>query len=128
METHTIEINAVKLLVVEDEQIMQIVMKAMLEKLDCKFELAQTGKEALEKANATKYDLILMDIGLPDIRGTEVASNIKRSTLNKYTSIVAVTGFSIADVEKECNAAGIIAIYNKPIYLEILKNIIKTYS
>ncbi|CAN5219364.1 hypothetical protein BH10PSE19_BH10PSE19_02930 [soil metagenome] len=124
METHAAAINSAKLLLVEDETIIQIVMKAMLEKLDCKFDLAKTGKEAIEKANATKYNLILMDIGLPDMRGTEVARDIKGSMMNKDTAIIAVTGFSISDVETECKAAGIIAVYNKPVDLNKLKIIV----
>lgn len=126
METYAT--NVEKLLVVEDDKLIQVVMKAMIEKLNYEFDLAQTGKEALEKANANKYNLILTDIGLPDIRGTEVAEKIRHIELNKNTPIVAVTGFSISDVKSECNDATIQAIYNKPLSLEKLNNIINEFS
>lgn len=115
-------------LLVEDEKIVQMVFSSLLKKFGCKVTLAETGKEALEKANSNGYDMIFMDIGLPDMRGTDVTAEIRHSEKDTHTPIVAVTGYSIGDVKDECDAAGIDAIYNKPVSINELKNILIKYA
>lgn len=116
------------ILLVEDERIVQMVHLAMLKKLGCQVDLAETGEEALAKFS-NGYDLIFMDIGLPDIRGTKVTEEIRRSESgSKPIPIVVLTAYSEEEIEAECLAAGANAMYKKPITATILEEILKEYG
>lgn len=121
------EINHFSVLLVEDEPIVQMVVTAMLKKFSCQVDLAMTGQEALAKASY-HYDLILMDLGLPDMRGSEVTAKIRQIERDQHMPIIAVSGYSISEIEKECKDAGVDAIYNKPLSLDNLQQILKNYG
>lgn len=116
--------NCISVLLVEDEKIVQFTLTAMLKKFGCKVDLAATGKEALSKSTINYYDIIFMDIGLPDMRGSEVTTAIRRKETCKRTPIIAVTGYPKTEIEDECITAGIDAIYNKPLSLEQIQKIL----
>jgi len=70
--------NKVKVLIVEDHKLMRVGLKSLFEdypEIDIVAE-AESGKEALEKVRAYKPDVVLMDIGLPDISGIEATKKI----------------------------------------------------
>ena len=80
------------LLVVEDTPIAQIAAKSILEHLGCQVQIAANGTEALAMFQANTYDLIFMDLGLPDISGIEVTKEMRKlETSLAYTPIVALT-------------------------------------
>ncbi len=122
------ETKNLTVLLVVDEPIVQMVVIAMLKKLGCAVVLAETGKDALAKFSTNTYDIILMDIGLPDMRGTDVTKEIRRREVDKHTPIIAVTAYTIDEVKVECDAAGMDAIYNKPLPGETLEEILLTYA
>ena len=76
-------------LVVEDNKINQILAKAMLENQACLVDVADDGLSGVDKATKGSFDLILMDINLPDISGLEAAERIKKH--NPNANIVALT-------------------------------------
>lgn len=91
------------ILVVEDNMVAALIVSDILSELNFKHAIAGTGKQAILCAKATKYDLILMDIGLPDTNGFEVAKQIRaQENLNKDTPIVALTAHD--DEEHRRNA------------------------
>jgi CheY-like chemotaxis protein len=104
------------ILVVEDSPIAQTVAKLHLTKLGCSVDIAQDGIVALEKSNYTKYDVILMDIGLgegPD--GFEVTSKIKNNHgINQDTPIIAVTAHGEPEYTDKAATCGIEIYFNKP--------------
>ena len=71
-----------------------IAVKVGLKSLNCIVEVADTGLGALEKIQSNNYDLIFMDIGLPDIDGLEVTKKIRalQDVKKANTPIVALTG------------------------------------
>lgn len=77
------------ILVVEDNKINQVLAKAMLENHGCKVDVADDGLSGVEKALNQTYDLILMDINLPDISGIEAAERIKQ--VRTEANIIALT-------------------------------------
>ena len=85
--------NKPYILLVEDNAIIQKIGKIKLETLNCTIDTANTGKEALEMAMKNNYDLILMDIGLPDIDGVEVTQQLRQSKKSNCSlvPIVALT-------------------------------------
>jgi CheY-like chemotaxis protein len=114
-------------LLVEDEPIVQKVHLAFLERLGCTVELATNGLEALNKA--THKHIIFMDLGLPDISGYEVTSEIRRrENGNHNTPIIVLTGYILSEVTEKCLEAGANAIFNKPINIDTLKNILDEFA
>jgi len=84
-----------KILVVEDLPINQMVVKSFLEGMGYQVDIAPSGKAALDCYQFNNYALILMDIGLPDIQGTEVTRQIRdfeyENENGKHTPIIAFT-------------------------------------
>lgn len=68
-----------KVLIVDDELSILVPLKFLLEKNDYQVELAQSGKDALEKISRSKPDLILLDIMLPDLDGYEIFQLIREN-------------------------------------------------
>lgn len=112
-----------RVLVIEDDPIIRYLHKTMLEALDCYVDLAFNGEQASLLAN-NSYDLILLDIGLPEQNGIQVATDLKRSFAQQQTPIIAITTFSKELITQECEAAGIEKIYAKPIHIKDLQAIL----
>jgi CheY-like chemotaxis protein len=116
-----------KILLVEDNELVASIHKNFLLQLNCKVEVAPSGKEALSMADK-HYDLILIDIGLPDISGIEVAKALRLNLKNECPHLIAVTAFSGEDILKACLAAGIEQVITKPISLSFLKSILSSFN
>ena len=106
-----------QILVVEDNPIAQLVAKSIVSKLHCSVDIAETGKTALEYWKNHHYDLIFMDIGLPDMDGYEVTHLIRVHELTKktHTPIIALTAHAGDENKKRCIDAGINAVLTKPL-------------
>lgn len=102
-------------LVVEDNAINQLLAVSMLGQWEMEVELAQSGEEALARAYERRYDLILMDIQMPEMDGIEAASRLRQQvSLNKHTPIVAVTADAIRINADSCQALGFTDFLLKP--------------
>ncbi|QJQ95838.1 MULTISPECIES: ATP-binding protein [Halomonadaceae] len=116
------------LLLVEDNAINQQVATAMLERLGCHVEIAASGREALEKAKARHYDLIFMDVEMPDMDGLEVTRRMReRSGWMREVPIVAMTAGALGGDEERCRAAGMNDYLAKPLYHEALSTMLDRY-
>ncbi|MAI64318.1 MAG: aerobic respiration two-component sensor histidine kinase ArcB [Alteromonas sp.] len=91
MKVAELDVTGLNILLVEDIELNVMVAKALLEKLGQRVDVAMTGQEALDKARETQYDLILLDIQLPDMTGFDVASTLIEEDLVMQTPIVALT-------------------------------------
>ena len=112
-----------KVLVVEDYELNAILLKTILDKLGIKSKILKEGKKALNEIKKENYDLVLLDITLPDISGIDVAKEIKKE---KNIPIVAITGHISEDVQK--NFKNHIDDYLiKPIEHQKFMNILKKY-
>ena len=76
MKVAQLQVTGLNILLVEDIELNVMVAKALLEKLGQKVDVAMTGQEAIDKVRENQYDLILLDIQLPDMTGFDVASTI----------------------------------------------------
>ncbi|MBA3536178.1 MAG: response regulator [Tatlockia sp.] len=111
------KINAkANVLIVEDNSAAAIAVKSCLKHADCAADLAENGMMALKRVQENVYDLILMDIGWPDIEGIEVTRQI-RALNTSYTSkvpIIAISGHADDPVKKaEALAAGMQDVFSK---------------
>lgn len=86
-----LEVTGLHILLVEDIELNVMIAKALLEKLGQTVDVAMTGQEAIDKVRSTRYDLILLDIQLPDMTGFDVADTIIQEDLVMQTPIVALT-------------------------------------
>ena len=115
-----------KILLVEDNQIISRVSKDILEKLDLEVDIANNGKEAINLMD-NQYNLVIMDIGLPDISGYAVTRCIRESKnpLISQVPIIAITAHSEEEERKLAIEAGVNEIFPKPLTQQ-LAEFIKT--
>ena len=112
------------ILLVEDDSLLRHAFKLLLEDAGYRIQEAGTAHEALEKARAAAPDLILLDLGLPDAPGLDVARTLRLNEPTQDTPIVALTGRVGADEKQECIDAGCTAYLAKPIPAkELLKRL-----
>jgi two-component system aerobic respiration control sensor histidine kinase ArcB len=113
-----------KILLVEDELAFQCIHKAALKKMGYNLDLAEDGEHAIRLFENNLYDLILLDIGLPDISGIEVGKIIRTHNKGRHIPILALTGYG-KQVEPQCLEAGFDEVLPKPIQLRLLEKILK---
>ena len=120
------DISPVRVLLVEDHKLMRVGLKSLFEEhpeIDIIAE-AQSGKEAIDNYKISHPDVILMDIGLPDISGIEAARRI--IDCNQNAAIIMLTSHLSEQEVQDSLLAGAKAYVMKDINIEILKMIIKT--
>lgn len=116
-ETHSFvevdaEIGSLYVLVVEDNKINQIVTQNILQRNGHECEIVDNGRDAIAKALSSRFDLILMDINMPDLDGYETARAMRSQGIQ--TPILALTAYDRNEVADKAEAAGIDAVIVKP--------------
>ncbi len=111
-DTSTLDLTNVKILVVEDNKINQMITKKILTKMKLKCDIVDNGEEAVEMIKANKYDIILMDIHMPGISGMEATKRVR--SFDKELTIFALTAVTIEDKMHEFDEAGFTDIIPKP--------------
>jgi two-component system aerobic respiration control sensor histidine kinase ArcB len=116
-------------LVVEDNAIAQLVAKAILSNFNCEAHIAENGQQAIDLWQRNAYDLIFMDIGLPDMEGYEVSRSIRAQELPKktYVPIIALTAHASEENKKRCIEAGMEAVFTKPLTAKVCTHIIESF-
>ncbi|MFU8797124.1 MAG: response regulator [Gammaproteobacteria bacterium] len=113
-------------LLVEDNELIQIIHRKMLESMGFTVHIACNGQEAISFSE-NLYALILMDIGLPDITGIEATAEIRRRESGKRVPILALTTHDQSSIHDKAISAGMDRVIQKPITQENLKKIIFEY-
>jgi DNA-binding response OmpR family regulator len=106
-----------RILVVDDDVSILRVFKHILEKEGYIVEIAETGKDALEKIENKKFDVCLVDVRLPDMDGTDLLLNIP---CDSRTIKIIITGFSTDEVGKKAADYGADDFLVKPVKPEEL--------
>ena len=102
-------------LAVEDDPIGITVLRHVLQRRLKNVDCVASGREALEAAARRHYDLILMDLQMPDINGLEAAMRIRQMSGYKDVPILALTASCSDQVREQCRAIGMQAFLSKPI-------------
>ncbi len=109
-----IQIKNINVLVVEDIPLNQLLMKTLLDDFEFNCDIAENGKEAIEKMENNAYDIVLMDLQMPEMNGFEATEYI-RKTLKSQIPIMALTAdVTTVDLEK-CQLAGMNDYLAKPV-------------
>ncbi len=103
-----------RILVVEDNHINQLLLTSILEKTDAHFDIVSGGEDAIEMVSKSSYNMILMDLNMPDIDGLEATKAIRRQTNGADVPIIAMTGSADADTQQACVDAGMNDHVTKP--------------
>ncbi len=122
-----IELKNANILLVEDNAINQKIIILSLKNMVKNIDIANNGKDALDKFGTSKYDLILMDIQMPVINGIVATKKIREleATSNTQTPIIAITANALSGDKETCLAAGMNDYISKPFQVEVLVNKMK---
>jgi CheY-like chemotaxis protein/nitrogen-specific signal transduction histidine kinase len=114
-------------LAVEDDPIGITVLRHVLQRRLKNVDCVASGREALEAAARKHYDLVLMDLQMPDINGLEAASRIRQMNGYKDVPILALTASCSDQVREQCRAIGMQAFLSKPIDANELWSAVSRY-
>jgi CheY-like chemotaxis protein len=114
-----------RILVAEDNIINQKVIKKMLHKLGYRADVAANGLEVLAALDRQDYDVILMDIQMPEMDGLDAARKI-RETRPTWPKIIAITAFAMEGDKEKCIESGMDGYISKPVNLEELRAILRS--
>ncbi len=120
-----------RILVVEDNDVNQLVSKAMLEYLQCEVTMAGNGAEAIDSFTLHSFDLILMDCNMPVMDGFEATRRIRALEQQKNlppVPIVALTAHVLDHIKQECFAAGMDGHLSKPFDVAQLDKVLRQFS
>lgn len=112
--------KTVRILLVEDNPVNQKVALLMLGKLGYHADLAANGLEALKSMEQRHYDVIFMDIQMPEMDGIEATRRIRAIWKNKRVKIIAITAHALDFTRDDCLAAGMDGYITKPVKTEDL--------
>lgn len=118
-----------KILLVEDNIVNQKIAKVMLEDLGCCVEVIDNGHDVLKNLQAlSRFDLIFMDVGLPDISGFDIVSRLRQETNLKHMPIVAMTAHVLDRDRQQAYEAGMDKIIAKPISYDEIGMVLQEYQ
>lgn len=117
-----VDLENANILLVEDNLINQKIVVLSLKKLVKNIEIANNGKEALDKFGISRFDLILMDIQMPIMNGIVTTKKIREieASSNSHTPIIAITANALLGDKEECLSAGMDDYISKPFQIEVL--------
>jgi CheY-like chemotaxis protein len=124
MTTQPLKPKNLKILIIEDSPIIMEVHKELVKLMGYQSDCAMNGAQAIKHFRNRHYDIILTDLGLPDIDGMQLAERFRltESMENRPKSIiVAITAFVLDDVREQCFYSGINEVLAKPLNLSALE-------
>ncbi|MBX3616483.1 response regulator [Nitrosomonas sp.] len=131
IESQATSEHRLRILVVEDNQVNQMISKAMLERMQCDVVMVDNGAEAIRAYQAQSFNLILMDCNMPVMDGFEATRQIRvlEQQQNKAPiPIVALTAHAYEHIRNECFDAGMNAHLSKPFSYEQLEKLLQQYA
>jgi PAS domain S-box-containing protein len=109
-----------RILLVEDEPINQEVSRCLMEDVGLRVDQAENGIRAIELARTMRYDLILMDVQMPEMNGLDATRAIREDSLNTTTPILAMTANAFAEDRQACLDAGMDDHVGKPVVPDVM--------
>ncbi len=118
-----------RILLAEDHRVNQMIAVRMLEKGGHHVVVASNGKEALAALEKERFDVVLMDVQMPDMNGLEAAAAIreKEKRSGGHIPIIAMTARALENEREECLASGMDGCVTKPISANEFLNTLEEY-
>ena len=113
-----------RVLIVDDNRDSVETMATLIRLSGHEIEMAHDGETALKKAKSFKPEIILLDVGLPDMHGYEVAERLRAIPENKSLVIVALTGYGNEEDRRRARDAGFDYHFVKPVDFTALESLI----
>jgi signal transduction histidine kinase/DNA-binding response OmpR family regulator len=120
--------HSFSILIAEDDNINQKLVKKLFTKLGYQVDIAVNGNEAIKFALRKKYDIIFMDLQMPDTNGIEATIQIKEQLQNASPIIIAMTANAMEEDKKNCFEVGMNDFVTKPVTMEIISSVIVKWS
>ncbi|WP_262693899.1 ATP-binding protein [Kordiimonas aquimaris] len=111
---NTTLLGDIRILVVDDNTVNHLLVSKILDRANAQNDLASSGEEAINMANTNQYDIILMDVNMPDMNGMEATQIIRSQQKNKLVPIIAMTGSNDLETQQACRDAGMDDHLSKP--------------
>jgi CheY-like chemotaxis protein len=115
-----------RVLLAEDNELNREVILAMLKHLGYRADTALTGIEVLLALKHKRYDLILMNVGLPEMDGIEATRQI-RGLFRDGPKIIAVTAYALPGMKQKCLEAGMDDFITKPVRIDELGAVLRNH-
>jgi CheY-like chemotaxis protein len=113
------------ILLAEDNLVNQKVAMGMLAKMGHRITLARNGLEAQEQWRQSDFDLILMDVQMPEMNGLQATTQIRREeAIGVHVPIVAMTASAMSEDRDRCLAAGMDNFISKPVSYKVIEEMI----
>jgi CheY-like chemotaxis protein len=126
------DMSPIHVLVVDDNDVNRLVVSTTLMRSfpNAVIEQAANGLLGLEKMQTTAYDLVLIDLVMPDMDGSEVVAQIRQSSPEPFRSVpvIALTANVAQDAIDRCNAAGVDEVLAKPFDRQTLIRAVRHYT
>lgn len=116
-----------RVLIVEDNAQWRELLTMIIKRVGHEVVAARTGKEGLEQAFVTRPNLILMDLGLPEISGDEATLRLKANPATKDIPVVIQTAFGAGSVAKRALDAGAAELMQEPISITDVQKLLVKY-
>ena len=113
-----------RILVVDDNLDAVHMMATLLRMMGHEVDFAINGFAAIDAARKFKPDIVLLDIGLPDVKGDKIATQLRFEPGLEKTRFIAITGQPLDAVQGRARDAGCEAVYAKPIATEVLEQLL----
>ncbi len=122
--------RTLNILVAEDNVINQKLARRLLEKRGHRVVIAGNGREALARIEGATFDLVLMDVQMPEMDGLQATEELRRSEKlsGKHCPVVAMTALAMKGDQERCLASGMDAYLSKPIRPQELDAVLDLYS
>ncbi len=108
-----------RVLIADDEDLGRALSERLLRKLNADVDAVSGGAMAVEKARATTYDVIILDIEMPEMNGFQTLSALREAGVS--VPVAALTAHNSVEMEKKCHDAGFDAMMPKPVSVDKLR-------
>jgi CheY-like chemotaxis protein len=116
-----------KILIVDDNEDVVTTYRVVLERMGYAVDTARDGNECLERIEQSRPDMVLLDVLLPGLAGSEVCRLIKESAQTREMPVVAITASVAANTRERMSEVGADAFLLKPIAVSDLNRVVKKF-
>ncbi len=119
------ELQDLDILLVEDNAVNQKVARLILKRLGYQADVVSNGRQVLQALEKKDYDVILMDVQMPEMDGLEATKAILKMKLNRRPKILAMTAYALEGDREKCLQAGMDGYISKPVQIEELRSVLQ---